>query len=128
MRTPIKLFPTEQKIGAGAVLLLAGSLLVACGSEAGAHQTTAGSLEPAQAAVTTEPRILTMAECRALADRDEKISCMTAARDALRAENSDLERELEAERETGRQLDATNEVLRVVRDVSGEATQEETDK
>ena len=89
MRLLIKQFMAERKIGTGMAAILV-PLLAACGPEAGAQQATqADRPEPIQvAAVTAETRSRTMAECRALADRTEKIACMTEARDALRAENA----------------------------------------
>jgi len=124
----------ERKIGTGTALALAGSLLAACGPEAGAQQVTqADRPEPVQvAAVTAETRSRTMAECRALADRTEKIICMTEARDALRAENAAKRLELAEDAETiagqeqeATELATTGDVLRIVRDVSREAARTE---
>lgn len=103
----------ERKIGIGTALVLAGSLLAACGPEAGAQQATqVDRPEPIQvAAVRAETRTRTMAECRTLADRTEKIACMTEVRDALRAENAAIDTAIETEREANEQRRTTVEGL-----------------
>lgn len=101
MKILTKQLMAERKIGTGMAAILA-PLLAACGPEAGAQQVTqADRPGPIQvAAVTTETRARTMDECRALADKTEKIACMTEARDALRAENAAMTQQREENAET----------------------------
>lgn len=68
-----------------------------------------------EAPLTSETKIRTMAECRVLVDRTEKIACMTEARNAQQAlrdvqhaaKLAALDRQLANEREESRELEST---------------------
>lgn len=100
--------------------LAAAALLLAACSEAGAQSQETPQPEAVQvAALTSKTKTRTMAECRVLADRTKKRACMIAAQDAQQAlrdaqhatELAAVDRKIETERETGRELDTTNDVL-----------------
>ena len=69
--------------------------------------------------LVSETETPTMAECRVMAERPEKIACMTKAHDAIRAENAALDQERAEQAETtaalGRNLKAIRAETRSLR-------------